>query len=80
MDKNYQKNLVLNYLRNNSSITSVEAWKAFGITRLSAVVFVLRKAGYNIVTLMIEGSNRYGRSCRYAKYVLREDNDESVSD
>jgi len=73
MNENIQKNLVLNYLREQGSITSVEAWNAFGVTRLSAIIFVLRKVGYDITTIMVSAPNRYGRECRFAKYVLREE-------
>lgn len=71
-----QKNDVLEHLKKNGSITSMEAIKKFGATRLSAIIYDLRyRDGYDIVTHMMEGTNRYGKTSRYAKYVLRE-NDE----
>ena len=72
-----QKDDVLKHLKENGSITSMEAIKKFGVTRLSAIIFDLRyKDGYDIVTHMMEGKNRYGRTSKYAKYVLREGKNE----
>ena len=66
-----QKIRILTYLKDRGSITSMEAFQMFGITRLAAQIKVLRNLGYDIVTLMMEGQNRYGETTRYAKYVLR---------
>ena len=62
---------ILEYLKKNKSITSMEAFKMFGITRLSARIFELRDLGYIIDTVMVEDVNKYGESCRYAKYVYK---------
>lgn len=69
-----QKNLVLKYIKENGSITSQEAWKEFGITRLSSVIHTMRKSGINIITITEESLNRYGLPCRYARYIIREEN------
>ncbi len=46
-----QQQKVLNYIQNNKKgITSMFAFWRFGITRLSAHIFELRKKGYNICT------------------------------
>lgn len=39
---------VLDYLKSGHSITCREAFDMFGLIRLSAVIFELRKAGYDI--------------------------------
>ena len=44
-----QNEQVLDYIKSNGSITSMEAFKKLGITRLSARIYDLRKAGENIV-------------------------------
>lgn len=62
---------ILDHLKEYGSITSMEAFKYYGITRLSARIKELRDKGYNIVTMMIEGENKYGESVRYAKYVWK---------
>ncbi len=65
--------LVKEHLERVGSITSWEAIQLYGATRLSSIIFNLRKAGYNISTLSNEGLDRYGNESRFAKYVLRGD-------
>ena len=65
---------ILEHLKKSGSITSMEAFQLFGITRLSARIKELRDKGYDIRTLMIDSVNRYGEDVRYGKYVLMEDN------
>lgn len=60
---------VLQYLKENKSITSLEAIKEFGVTRLSAIIFNLRK-NHNIITQYETSKNRYGDSVSYARYIL----------
>lgn len=65
---------VLNYLKEHKSITSWEAIEHFGATRLSAIIFNLKKKNYDIQTIMMEDTDRYGNTCRYAKYILKGEN------
>lgn len=65
-----QKVRVLQHLKSHGSLTSMEAFEKYGITRLAAVIFDLRELGNDIRTLDMEGQNRYGEATRYAKYVL----------
>lgn len=51
------------------SITSLEAFRDLGITRLSGVIFDLRK-DYNIASKTEKGKNRYGESTSYNRYYL----------
>lgn len=69
-----QINDVLNHLKEHGSITSLEAIRLYGATRLSSIIFDLRKRGYRISTVMEEGTNRYSHTCRYAKYVYEGEN------
>lgn len=62
---------ILDHLKKYGSITSMEAFQYYGITRLSARIKELRDKGYNIVTMMLEGKNRYDETIRYAKYVWK---------
>lgn len=66
---NSQREKVLNHLMNNS-LTSMQAFENYGITRLSAIIFNLRDEGYNINTTMCHSVNRFGNFCIYAKYTL----------
>lgn len=62
---------VLEHLKVKKSITSMEAFKLYGATRLSAIIFVLRKRGYDIATLDYDYTDEDGRPIRYGKYYLR---------
>ena len=71
MKDNTQRKAILDHLMTQKSITSMEAFELYGATRLSAIVFDLRKMGYDIVTHNMHTINRYGQNTNYAKYVLR---------
>lgn len=61
---------VLKHLEIFGSITSWEAIKEYGATRLSAIIFNLRhKYDMNIENDWIEFTDRYGNKSRYAKYI-----------
>jgi len=62
---------IINYMKLHGGITSMDAFKDLGETRLSARIFELRKLGYDISTIEIESINRYGEAVRYGKYVLK---------
>lgn len=70
MTKTNKSNEVLKHLLSKGSITSMEAFELYGATRLSAIIFNLRKH-YDIDTITMECVDRYGRNCQYAKYVMR---------
>lgn len=55
-----QTQRVLEYIRENGSITPLEALKELGVMRLSDVVFKLKKDGYKIRTKLIPVQTRYG--------------------
>lgn len=55
-------------LENKKGITSIEAFSKYKITRLSAVIFNLRKDGYLIVSVR-ETNENTGTS--YARYILK---------
>ena len=65
-----QEALVLEYLEDIGDITSMKAWEEFGITRLSSVIYRLRKT-HIIDTIPTEGLNRDGFHTRFATYVYR---------
>ena len=50
----------------------MEAINMFGATRLSAIIFQLRKKGYDITTFDIEKVDKYGHCCKFARYVLNK--------
>lgn len=66
-----QSKRVLDYMRQNGSITTLEAFKDLGITRLAGVIFELRKE-YTIISKTEESRNRYGEKTAYSRYYLEE--------
>lgn len=71
-----QRNAILNHLRNVGSITSMEAFNLYGVTRLSAIIHDLRDMGFPIHTIMVDGKTRFGDSTKYAKYILGKESEE----
>lgn len=66
---------IYKHLCDKGAITSLEAIRAYGETRLGARVFTLRKKGARIASKMIAVKNRYGER-RYVKQYWLEDEDE----
>lgn len=65
-----QSKLILNYIKQNGSITQKEAYREFDCMRLAAQIFILRSQGYPIKSTMEKSRNRYGRTTCYARYSL----------
>lgn len=73
-----QKAAVLDYLQEKGVITSWEAIELFGATRLSAIIYMLRKEGHTIRTEMRTSQNRFGNTVNYAMYWLEDGNEKVV--
>ena len=71
---------IIRHLRKHKSITSYEAIKKYGVTRLSGVIYVLRERGFVIETEIKCGKNRYGHISNYAIYHLIKDVEDDVND
>lgn len=65
-----QEMMVLNHLEKYGSITSLDAIKEYGITRLSDRIYTLRNKGYKITNDWTSGLNRFGKKVRWVKYTL----------
>ena len=63
---------VLDHMKKNGSITSMEAIENYGATRLSSIIFNLRKKGYDIDTQTEGMTDRYGHAVNYARYILNQ--------
>lgn len=61
------------HLLEHGSITSWDAINLYGETRLSDVIYKLRKKEYDIRTIMVEFTDRYGNVGNYANYVYKGD-------
>ena len=61
---------VLEHLKEHGTITSLEAIELYGATRLSDIIYRLRKQGLHIDTIDLPFVDRYGTKSNYGKYVL----------
>lgn len=73
MEKRTQADRVLDYIKKFGSITTLEAFRDLGVTRLSARIFELRDKSLNIDSTNVTSKNRYGENCTYAKYFIRKE-------
>ena len=67
---NSQVAVVLNHLQTGAEINPLEALSLYGIYRLGAVIFVLKKDGYNIMTRIEHFTKPSGKRGKYAVYKL----------
>lgn len=69
-----QEDRVYEWLKEHKTITSREAFIYLGVTRLSAVIFKLkRNKGVDIQTYRITPKNRYGGRSNCGEYHLIEE-------
>ena len=62
---------LLDYLKEFKHITSLDAIRDLGNTRLSATIYELRKDGYNIISEDLTVRNRWGNNTIIALYRLK---------
>jgi len=60
---------VLNFLKENGSITPRQALRSFQNMRLASCINRLRNKGWPIHTCIVRGANQHGRYC-YARYTM----------
>ena len=71
MNKSTQANMVLDYIRDFGAITSFEAFQDLGITRLAAVIHIIRhRYNINVKTDYVTAKNRYGNPVTFARYSI----------
>ena len=70
MNKTNKTKLVKKWLLKKKSITTFQAFELFGATRLSAIIYSLRKSGMPIKAESVKIKDRYGHTCIIAKYKL----------
>lgn len=67
-----QTQAVLDWLKSGDTISSFEAFKELGVTRLSAIIFRLRQKGYHITSVDEKTTNRFGGTVTFSRYKLEE--------
>lgn len=69
-EKISQSKVVLKHLQSGKELSQLEATKKYGILRLGAIIFNLRRDGYTITSRLERKPNRYGNTSNYAVYKL----------
>lgn len=64
-----QKDRVLDYMHQNGSITTWEAFQNLGVSRLANVIAEIRKE-YVVESITRITKNRYGDKCHFSEYRL----------
>lgn len=62
---------VIEYMKEYGGITSMDAFRDLGVTRLSAVIFTAKKHGHEIETTWESSRNRYGDPVSFVRYSLK---------
>ena len=67
-----QSERVLDHLQRHGSITQMESTDLYGIMRLGARIYELKKDGVPLDKVMVEAENRYGDKVHFARYFLTD--------
>ena len=67
-----QEQRILDYMKRNNTINPLQSWVECGVYRLSAVIFNLKKKGYEIESNRRVTTNRFDEEVRFAEYLLGE--------
>jgi len=65
-----QEQRVLEYMQRNNTINPLQSWVDCGVYRLSAVIFNLKKKGYEIESNRSVAMNRFDEEVKFAEYLL----------
>jgi hypothetical protein len=63
-----QNERILAYIDRVGSITQREALNELGVARLASRVNDLRKMGHPIISERVDGHNKFGEPCHWARY------------
>lgn len=63
-----QKEMIVQYLDDFGSITTMEAFSDLGITRLASRIHELVRNGLPIKKEMVSSKNRYGEEVHFMRY------------
>lgn len=66
---------ILEYIKTFGSISTLEAFRDLGITKLTTRVSEMRRAGITIIGKPESAKNRYGEKCRFYRYSLPKEDD-----
>lgn len=69
-----QHTRIIDYIKKNGSITTLDAFRDLGITKLTTRISEMRKKGMLIEGKVETVKNRYGDKCHIHRYKLKEEN------
>ena len=67
-----QNQMIINYINEFGSISTMEAFMELGVTRLASRIHDLRCEGYEFEREIIRGRNRFGEPVHFMRYSLRD--------
>lgn len=67
-----QNDRILQHMMDYGSINPKIALEWYGVMRLGARIYDLKKQGYDIETVSTKSKNRFGEPVRFAAYRLKE--------
>ena len=73
MEKLSQSEMIIRYIKEKGSITTLEAFNDLGCTRLASRINDLKKEGYRFRDEFVTSKNRCGYKVSYKRYYLEED-------
>ena len=68
-----QREKIKEYMRNYGSISTLEAFRDLGITRLGARIMEIERQGTPINRKTEYGQNRFGEKVHYTRYAIAND-------
>lgn len=75
MKKLSQCEMIIKYIKEFGSITTLQAFRDIGCTRLASRINDLKKQGYRFRDEFVTSKNRFGYKVRYKKYYLEANNE-----
>ena len=73
-----QRDRVLKYMQDFTSITAAQAMADLGVYSLSSRISELKKLGYSIKKIWVKSKNRYNEDVRFAEYFIETYEGEAV--
>ena len=73
MEKLSQCEMIIRYIKEKGSITTLQAFTDIGCTRLASRINDLKKEGYRFRDEIVTSKNRDGHKVSYKRYYLEEE-------
>ncbi len=71
--KETQHDRILDYIKENGSITTLDAFRDLGITKLTTRISEMRRLGFSIEGSREAVKNRFGETCHINRYTLKKE-------